>query len=60
MERLDREIGALTGDAGRLAAMAGRAAARGRPRAAEDIAERLLNLAHIEQLRDLRGAARQQ
>lgn len=60
VERLEREIGALTGDPGRLAVLAGRAAARGRPRAAEDIAERLLNLAHVEQLRDLRGAARQQ
>ncbi|HEX6535401.1 MAG TPA: glycosyltransferase [Gemmatimonadaceae bacterium] len=60
VDRLDAVLRSLAGEPARLAALAARTAARGRPHAAEDIAERLLNLAHVEQLRDLRGAARQQ
>jgi UDP-N-acetylglucosamine--N-acetylmuramyl-(pentapeptide) pyrophosphoryl-undecaprenol N-acetylglucosamine transferase len=45
VERLDREVRSLVGDAARLEAMARAALARGRPDAAETIARRVLALA---------------
>jgi UDP-N-acetylglucosamine--N-acetylmuramyl-(pentapeptide) pyrophosphoryl-undecaprenol N-acetylglucosamine transferase len=49
-DRLDATLRGLLRDPPRLAALAAAAAARGRPRAAENIAARLLNLAHLKQL----------
>lgn len=50
-ERLDVTVRALAGDRERLAALASAALRRGRPHAAENIAGRILNLAHLKQLR---------
>ena len=47
VERLDAEVRALFADRERLAGLARGAAARGRPRAAEDIARRILTLIEL-------------
>ena len=44
VERLDKEVRGLLGDASKLSSLARGAAARGRPEAAENIARRILNV----------------
>jgi UDP-N-acetylglucosamine--N-acetylmuramyl-(pentapeptide) pyrophosphoryl-undecaprenol N-acetylglucosamine transferase len=51
VERLDAAISQLAGDAGRLQAVAHKAAERGRPDAAEAIARRILRLLDVKQIR---------
>jgi UDP-N-acetylglucosamine--N-acetylmuramyl-(pentapeptide) pyrophosphoryl-undecaprenol N-acetylglucosamine transferase len=51
VERIDREVRALLDDPSRLEAMARVTASRGRPDAAEQIAKRVLALAHAQEKR---------
>jgi UDP-N-acetylglucosamine--N-acetylmuramyl-(pentapeptide) pyrophosphoryl-undecaprenol N-acetylglucosamine transferase len=51
VDRIDREVRALLDDPSRLEAMARVTASRGRPDAAEQIAKRVLALAHAQEKR---------